>query len=121
MTNFRNLNASADDGFGIHILLDLEWQQMRKIFMEFKYTGKKGEVSQGGMDQLCNDIGKSLCQVSTHRLQRTTQKERNSTDKWMQRLYFIKLGRITQEGDMLKAGGQFGNHSLVKFPSRIGC
>jgi hypothetical protein len=120
---FYGLNALKDDEFGIHILFDLQWQQMRKIFMEFKYTGKKGEVSQGGMERLCDDIGRDLCQVSTHRLQRRTkQKDSRSTEKWNHQLFFIKLGRTTQEGrDMVvtKAGRQFGNHSLVKFPTSI--
>jgi hypothetical protein len=35
------------------------------------------------------------------------------------RLYFIRVGQITNEGDMLKAGEQFENHRLVKFPTRI--
>ncbi len=84
------------------------------------YTGKKGDVSQAGMERLCNDIGRDLCQVSTHRLHRTTQKESSSKEMWIQRLYFIRVGQTNKEGDMLvKAGEQFENHRLVKFPTRI--
>ena len=84
------------------------------------YTGKKGDVSQAGMERLCNDIGRDLCQVSTHRLHRTTQKESSSTKMWIQKLYFITVGQTNKEGDMLvKAGEQFENHRLVKFPTRI--
>jgi hypothetical protein len=75
------------------------------------------------MERLCDDIGRDLCQVSTHRLQRRTkQKDSRSTEKWNHQLFFIKLGRTTQEGrDMVvtKAGRPFENHSLVKFPTSI--
>jgi hypothetical protein len=117
---FWGLNALEDDTFSIHILLDLQWKQMGKIFETFMYTGKKGDVSQAGMERLCNDIGRDLCQVSTHRLHRTTQKESSSTKMWIQKLYFIKVGQTNKEGDMLvKAGEQFEDHRLVKFPTPI--
>jgi hypothetical protein len=115
---FWGLNALKDDRFSIHLLLDLQWQQMRKILKVFQYAGRMGEVSGDGMGRLCEDIGRELCQVSTHRLQRSTQKEK-STDKMNKRLYFIRVGQITNEGDMLKAGEQFENHRLVKFPTHI--
>ena len=88
---FYGLNAFKDDGFGIHRLLDLQWQQMRKIFKMFLYTGKKGDVSHGGMDQLCDDIGREFCQVSTHRLQRKNQADSKSTEKWNQQLFLLNL------------------------------
>ena len=115
---FWGLNASEDDGFSIHLLLDLQWQQMRKILKVFQYAGRMGEVSGDGMGRLCEDIGRELCEVSTHRLQRSTQKEK-TMDKMNKRLYFIRVGQATQEGDMLKAGVQFENQSLVKFPTHI--
>ena len=51
---FYGLNAFKDDGFGIHRLLDLQWQQMRKIFKMFLYTGKKGDVSHGDAVDPCS-------------------------------------------------------------------
>jgi hypothetical protein len=66
-------------------------------------AGWLGEVSGDGMGRLCEDIGQEI----------------TSTEKWIQRLYFIIVGQTTQEGDMLKAGEQFENHRLVKFPTHI--
>jgi hypothetical protein len=47
------------------------------------------------------------------------KKESEATEQWCQRLYFIRLGQITQEGEMRKAGEQFEKHCLFKFPNHI--
>ena len=103
---FYGLNALKDDGFGIHLLLDMQWQQMRKIFKVFQYADRMGEVSGDGMGRLCDDIGRELCQLSSHRLQRTTKKESKLTEQWWQHLHFIRLGQRTPAGEMRKAGEQ---------------
>jgi hypothetical protein len=60
---FWGLNALEDVSFGIHKLLDLQCHQTKKILKMLLYTGNKGEVSKDGMERLCNDIGRHLCQV----------------------------------------------------------